>query len=450
MNSVKKILLIEDDLLIQKLMRELLKKHGFDTISTSSAIDAMEILNKEKFDIVITDINMPDMNGFELLLWMNKNNINSKLIAITSILSDKMKENFLKNGAIKYLTKPVNFDNLVKIIESIYKEGFSSQVDNLELFDYLKIEALSKKNKLVSIKPNLSNETAYIFFKNGNIINAEYKNKKGLEAFNEIILIKGGNIQEEAWKEPDNITISQPLESLLINSATILDEIKKDYSYKVLLVDDSDLSRKIISTFLVKNGIHVVEVGSALKAVELVKKIDFDIIISDIFMPEINGFEFLLWLKKNEIKSKVIMITANNLDEYKSFSLSNGAVEYYNKAENLSYLLNCINKDRELGFKGKVDDIHVFDYIQVASLSRKDIRLDLKFPLEDAKGSVYLKKGKVIHSKYNELTAEDAFYKIISMKNGIISEHSFDYHVAESINISNFKLFMNSANYIAS
>ncbi len=67
----------------------------------------------------------------------------------------------------------------------------------------------------------------------------------------------------------------------------------------VLVVDDDTSITTIIESYLYVKNIDIVAVNSVFDAIELLKKQEFDLILSDVYMPKLNGFEFVLWFKKN-------------------------------------------------------------------------------------------------------------------------------------------------------
>ncbi len=118
----KKILVIEDEAALLYALKARLTVDGFEVWTADSAEQAREILNKSKPDIIVLDILLPKMNGFDFL----KNIKNDKSLAeipvvITSNLSDKKDiEKGLKLGAKDYLVKTkFNLDDFIKKIREI-------------------------------------------------------------------------------------------------------------------------------------------------------------------------------------------------------------------------------------------------------------------------------------------------------------------------------------------
>ncbi|MEK7431516.1 MAG: response regulator [Cyanobacteriota bacterium] len=445
-NRKQKILVVEDSGVFRRLLTDFLSNNGFNVKSAISAVQSLSILKEETFDLVITDMNMPEMNGFELLLWMRKNNIDSKVIVITGTDSAELKEKFVDYGVIKYITKPVNFNYLLELISSLNKKGFTSNISNIDIFDYIKMATLSKKNKVISIIPPLEKEKGIMYFKNGELIHCKFKNQVGVDAFSTLVALKGGKIDEEKWEEPNVVSINIAFENLLLTSAQIMDESSKtniNEEYKLLILDDSIVVRKTLKNFFQKKGIKVTEVDSSVNAMKLLENEKFNIIFSDIERAnDINAFEFLGWLQKNKVESKVVVITANSSPEFKEMAEINGAIKYYFKNGNLEELYSYVKEDNSSGFSGKINEINLFDYLQIATLSSKNRKLMVSSLTTDDIGYVYIKNKKIINVEYKNYDPEEAIYKIFCIPFGVINEEALDEDIPEKIESDSFKLFM--------
>jgi len=108
---MKKVILIADDSpTIRKFITISLKMNGFDILSASDGMEALELLPKKKIDLVITDLNMPNVDGFELIKTIRENS-EYKEVPIIILSSLDRKEDIQKGlsyGADSYLIKPFN------------------------------------------------------------------------------------------------------------------------------------------------------------------------------------------------------------------------------------------------------------------------------------------------------------------------------------------------------
>jgi len=105
----KKILVTEDSATMRALISSTLQALGeFEIVEAANGFEALRMLPREKFDLVITDINMPDINGLELVSFIKKNEQYNKipLFIVSTEGSERDKEKGMSLGADAYLVKP--------------------------------------------------------------------------------------------------------------------------------------------------------------------------------------------------------------------------------------------------------------------------------------------------------------------------------------------------------
>jgi DNA-binding NtrC family response regulator len=119
MNEMPHILLVEDDDSTRELIEEILVLEGYKITSAINGLEAKELLQKEKFNLLITDFKMPGLNGLELLAWCNEEKINSPMIFMTAETNLIPEESAaLSNSQAIIIQKPLN---LVLFFNSIKK-----------------------------------------------------------------------------------------------------------------------------------------------------------------------------------------------------------------------------------------------------------------------------------------------------------------------------------------
>ncbi|MBP1751181.1 MAG: two component, sigma54 specific, transcriptional regulator, Fis family [Geobacteraceae bacterium] len=116
MRDRARILLIEDEELSRESLSRLLKSAGFTVKGAASGEMAMQLLALEKFDIVVTDLFLPDANGIDILKKVKGNSPRTEVILITGHASAETAVKAMKEGAYDYITKPLNFEELQIIL----------------------------------------------------------------------------------------------------------------------------------------------------------------------------------------------------------------------------------------------------------------------------------------------------------------------------------------------
>lgn len=134
-NSVKtKLLLLEDDTNLSETVCEFLESKGYDVTPVYDGEKAEEILYEQQFDLLLLDVNVPYLNGFELLCKMRKESRNTPAIFLTSLNSIEDVEHGYKSGCDDYIRKPFALKELLFRIETLLKrEFFHTQSNKITL-----------------------------------------------------------------------------------------------------------------------------------------------------------------------------------------------------------------------------------------------------------------------------------------------------------------------------
>ncbi len=116
-----RILLVDDDKNTANGLRKILLQDGYDTSCTYTGKEASNLIETEHFDIVITDMKLPDISGFSIIEKVKKKDTDIAVVMITAFSSIQTAIDAMKKGADDYLTKPVNIEELELILKKIWE-----------------------------------------------------------------------------------------------------------------------------------------------------------------------------------------------------------------------------------------------------------------------------------------------------------------------------------------
>lgn len=123
MMESKKVLIAEDSSVIQNLTKKILQIQNYKIFSAKNGVQVLEMLEKEYFDIILMDINMPKMDGMECAQKIRALEDDKKskipIVAITGNAKNYSMDDFKNAGINEYLQKPLNFDNLVDTVKNL-------------------------------------------------------------------------------------------------------------------------------------------------------------------------------------------------------------------------------------------------------------------------------------------------------------------------------------------
>ncbi len=121
-----KILIVDDDKTTRKLLNLFLKAKGYEVVTAENGLDAMEKLGTENINLVVTDMNMPYMDGIELTknLRADDNWKNIPIVMVTTEADEDEKKKAVEAGVDDYLVKPANAEQITDSIKRILKKLF--------------------------------------------------------------------------------------------------------------------------------------------------------------------------------------------------------------------------------------------------------------------------------------------------------------------------------------
>ena len=121
---MKKILIVEDNLLNMELILDLLELYGHNITEAEDGIKALEHLAENKFDIILLDMQLPKMDGLEVLERIKKNPATADIpvIAVTAHAMKGSEEHFIEMGCVDYVSKPIDIHRFRALIDKYLGE----------------------------------------------------------------------------------------------------------------------------------------------------------------------------------------------------------------------------------------------------------------------------------------------------------------------------------------
>ena len=121
----KTVMIVEDNELNMKLFRDLLEAHGYHTVGTRDGIDALDLARKHRPDLVLMDIQLPEVSGLEVTRWL-KEDPELKAIPVVAVTAFAMKsdeERIRQGGCEAYLSKPISVSKFLETVRHFVKES---------------------------------------------------------------------------------------------------------------------------------------------------------------------------------------------------------------------------------------------------------------------------------------------------------------------------------------
>ena len=125
-----KLLLVDDEIKFLQSIAKRLEIKGFDVITTSNGKDAIEVAEKNLFDVALVDFQMSGMDGSQVLKALKERHKYLEIIMLTGHATIDSAVECTKLGAFKFLEKPYNFEELVEVIKEAYQERLTKKFEH--------------------------------------------------------------------------------------------------------------------------------------------------------------------------------------------------------------------------------------------------------------------------------------------------------------------------------
>ena len=195
----------------------------------ASADQALEILKTRTFDLVVVDVNMPVLDGEQLLRILARRYPDLKKAAITGFATAERRAACLANGAELFIEKPRSSEGLKSVFVMLEElvswkpqTGFQGMLRRVGLQDVVQMECLGRNSSILEVQDRQL--TGRIYIEDGRIIHAVMGAATGEPAFQKILSLTGGAFQLQPFEAPSERSIEGQWEFLLMEAARVRDE----------------------------------------------------------------------------------------------------------------------------------------------------------------------------------------------------------------------------------
>ena len=116
----KRVMIVEDNELNMKLFNDLLEAQGYQTIQTSNGLEALELARQHRPDLILMDIQLPEVSGLEVTKWLKEDDELSRIpvIAVTAFAMKGDEERIRQGGCEAYISKPISVMKFIETVKS--------------------------------------------------------------------------------------------------------------------------------------------------------------------------------------------------------------------------------------------------------------------------------------------------------------------------------------------
>jgi DNA-binding NtrC family response regulator len=352
------ILIVDDEPGIRTTLAAILEEEGYNVVVAEDGYKGIEAAKKTKFKIAFIDLKMPGINGVETFKRIKKISPDTIVFFMTAFFAEDLLKEAVRLGIQAILYKPLDVDLILRVIkEDLTKTKILVVDDEFATRETLKGVLEDRGYKVATAEEGhtaieMAKKTHYdIMF-----IDVVMPGIDGLQALEEIkkvdpktkvIIMTGHDIEmlvEKAISRGASTCIPKPIDDM-DELLQLLRAVKEDLvRTNILVVDDEFSTRETLKGVLEDKGYQVAAAEDGLTAMEMAKKTHFDVMFIDVVMPGIDGFKTLEEIKKIDPKTKLVMMTGHEVEDFIEKAISRGAFAYMNKPINMVELLQLIIK----------------------------------------------------------------------------------------------------------
>ena len=383
-NSDNYILVIEDDSNFSAYIKEMIQGLGFITLIAENGRTGLELAARFRPKGILLDLGLPDINGMDVLREL-KSTIELRNIPVQIISVSDKNNKPERAGAIGYSQKPIEGKQIIKLVKDMISltekkakklllvedDKIQAQaINELLMYDNILIKTVETEEAAKQEIIHCSYDTIILDLKlkegagqnvckfigerklkipviiyTGKELTLE--EEKNIRKYADSVIIKSANSQERLLDEVA-LFLHKVIKSDGINSDTI-SSLNEQYNLNldgktILIVDDDPRNVYTLASALEACNAEIVEADNGKTAMDRLKKEKIDLILIDIMMPEMDGYETIKVLRRSEAFKKIpiIAVTAKSLKEDKEKCISAGADDYICKPVDYNNLIRLV------------------------------------------------------------------------------------------------------------
>jgi len=339
------ILVVDDEYSSRLLITKVLEKENYSIHQCNSALEALNIIKEKSIDLVITDVKMEGMDGIELLRKIRKMETQIAVIILTGYASIQNAIESLRLGAIDYLRKPINIDELsIRVKKAVERIQLEKKLSDFE-------RRLTYSATVTTANHEI-NQPLTVILSGIDMLKMEFQN----EGISSNKVIKYLNLIEKSSlriagilrklrqiTSPIILKIPHGMQMIQLQSDKISPKAKEKY---ILIIEDEEQIRQILKDVLENEGYKVILAENATEGIGIyeTQKQFIELILLDFNLPDSTGFNVFKQLKKINADSKILLTSGFEYDSEIQKTLEHGAVGFISKPFNREQIITLIKK----------------------------------------------------------------------------------------------------------
>jgi DNA-binding NtrC family response regulator len=337
------VLVVDDDYASRLLISKILEKDNYRVSTCNSGLEGLDRLKQHSYDLIISDLKMEGMDGIQLLQKARSLDPNIAVIILTGYASMQTAIDSLRLGAVDYLMKPINIEELkIRVKKAIERVNLERRIKE--------IERQMTYNATVTTANHEINQPLTVILSGVDMIKMEFE-KKGLT---DPHLLKYLNLIERSGARIADILrnlreITSPVIQKIPLGMQLVELANKNQSQRafekyILVIEDEEQIRILVKDMLESAGYKVILSSNAEEGIQIYQsKINLiELVILDYFLPDSVGLDVVKKMKLINPQCKILVTSGFELDEEIQKVIESGAIGFLSKPFNREQILQYI------------------------------------------------------------------------------------------------------------
>lgn len=216
------LLIVDDETNFVRSLSAGLRRYEIEALAAENGKEALEILKAADVDVILTDLRMPQMDGFELIAEVRTKYPEAPIIAMTAFGTPSVFDRLKNLGSLYYVEKPLDLEHLVKVISDAYDMRLRGHVTGIALAAFLQLVDLERKTCTLTVRSQ--NQSGTLYCKNGQIIHAKTEEDQGIDAAYKMLAWDDVTIDIGNTCSIKEKTISRPTQVICFEGTRLKDE----------------------------------------------------------------------------------------------------------------------------------------------------------------------------------------------------------------------------------
>jgi DNA-binding response OmpR family regulator len=221
---VTRILIVEDDPAQARVLARAIsmRRPGYTVLTSENGLSATRLLREEEVDVVLADLQMPEMNGFELLAWLLEHRPSLPVFTMTAYGNEQTRNQLSAYGSVECFTKPIDIETVVERMSESLSRDVRGHVRNMNLVPFLQLLELERMTCTLNVEREGRRGT--LFVRQGELLDARLDELAGEPAALELVAWSNASITISGNCTLSHRSIDKPFSFILMESLRLHDE----------------------------------------------------------------------------------------------------------------------------------------------------------------------------------------------------------------------------------